>query len=120
LLTREGRIVGDDPAKMTFKTEGVYTDDKTGKPVASIVQYTYVDGEDTYVITFDRKRDLVRNMLSGDLPWLKRAAARLVRFDGAYLRFAGLLTVEHRKNGVVVEDFADDAIWELMYFGHAR
>ena len=71
-------------------------------------------------MTFDRERDLVRNPLTKDLPWLKRTAARLMRFDGAYLRFAGVLTIEHHKGGRLVEEYAEDAIWELMYFGHAR
>ncbi|MEV0718666.1 hypothetical protein [Asanoa sp. NPDC050611] len=120
MLARDGRIIADDPAKTRFEREGVYRDPKTGKPVAAVVRYTYVDGPDTYVVTFDRKRDLVRNPLTTDLPWLKRAAARLARFDGAYLRFAGLLTIAHHRDGRLVEQATDDAIWELMYFGHAR
>ncbi|SNT64567.1 Hydroxyneurosporene synthase (CrtC) [Asanoa hainanensis] len=120
LLARDGRIVGDDPAKMSFERSDVYTDPKTGKPVAGVVRYTYVDGEDSYVVTFDRRRDLVRNPLTKDLPWLKRAAARLVRFDGAYLRFAGDLTIERRRSGETLERHTEEAIWELMYFGHAR
>jgi hypothetical protein len=71
-------------------------------------------------VSFDRKRDLARNRLVQDLPWLKRTAARLTGFDGAYLRFAGQLTVEHHKGGYLIESFADEAIWELMYFGHGR
>ncbi len=47
-------------------------------------------------------------------------AARLAGFDGAYLRFAGTLTVEHLKAGRSVEEYTEEAIWELMYFGHAR
>jgi hypothetical protein len=71
-------------------------------------------------VTFDRHRDLSRNAITKDLPWVKRAAARLAGFDGAHLRFAGSLTVEHVKGGRVVEEYTEDAIWELMYFGHAR
>ncbi|NMO49751.1 carotenoid 1,2-hydratase [Actinoplanes sp. TBRC 11911] len=119
MLARDGRIIGDDPAKLTFERRDVYADGKTGKPVAGVVRYTYVDGDDRYVVSFDRKRDLARNWLVQDLPWLKRTAARLTGFDGAYLRFAGLLTIEHHKGGRLVETFADEAIWELMYFGHA-
>ncbi|MEU5566881.1 hypothetical protein, partial [Micromonospora musae] len=78
------------------------------------------DDVDTYVVTFDRKRDLVRNPLTKDLPWLKRTVARLAGFDGAYLRFAGVLTIEHHQSGRLMEKFAEDAIWELMYFGHTR
>jgi hypothetical protein len=43
--------------------------------------------------------------------------ARLVRFDGAYLRFAGRLEIEHHRSGELVDQYSDEAIWELMYFG---
>jgi hypothetical protein len=58
--------------------------------------------------------------MAKDLPWLKRAAARLAGFDGYYLRFAGALTIEHFVKGRLVGKFTEDAIWELMYFGKAR
>ena len=51
---------------------------------------------------------------------LKQFAARLARFDGAYLRFAGDIEVSHRRGGQVIETHKDEAIWELMYFGRAR
>ncbi|MEA2537396.1 MAG: hypothetical protein QOF11_1630, partial [Chloroflexota bacterium] len=51
----------------------------------------------------------------------KRAAAQLFRFDGAYLRFSGEIRVEHQRGAEVVDQYStEDAIWELMYFGHAR
>lgn len=50
----------------------------------------------------------------------RKLAAQLIRFDGAYLRFVGDVTIEKQIDGVVVEPFTDEAIWELMYFGHAR
>jgi hypothetical protein len=28
--------------------------------------------------------------------------------------------IEHCEHGVLIEQFVDEAIWELMYFGHAR
>jgi hypothetical protein len=39
---------------------------------------------------------------------------------GAYLRFASRLRIEHHRGGELVEGHSDDAIWELMYFEHAR
>ena len=51
---------------------------------------------------------------------LKQALALLARFDGAYLRFTGQVRVERYRDGERVEEFGDDGIWELMYFGHAR
>jgi hypothetical protein len=36
-------------------------------------------------------------------------------------RFSGEIRVEHYRNAELVDQFAtEDAIWELMYFGHAR
>lgn len=47
----------------------------------------------------------------------KKAAAKLARFDGAYLRFAGQLRIEHYQGSELVDAHAQDALWELMYFG---
>jgi hypothetical protein len=51
---------------------------------------------------------------------VKRIAARLAQFDGAYLRFVGDLEITRFQGDEQVESYKDDAIWELMYFGHAR
>ena len=53
-------------------------------------------------------------------PTRRATTARLARFDGAYLRFAGDIEVSHRRGGQVIETHKDEAIWELMYFGRAR
>ena len=120
MLARDGEIVADDASLVRFETEGVYTDDVTGKPVASVVRYTYERGDETVVVRFNRERDLTRARMVDALPRTKRLLAKLARFDGAYLRFAGPMTVTVFRSGERVEEFSDDAIWELMYFGHAR
>jgi len=51
---------------------------------------------------------------------LARRSLRLCGFDGAYLRFAGELRIEHYTAEKLVDSHADDALWELMYFGKAR
>jgi hypothetical protein len=51
---------------------------------------------------------------------VRHIAARLMRFDGAYLRFAGDLQISRYRGSELLETHKDDAIWELMYFGHAR
>ena len=43
--------------------------------------------------------------------------ASLIGFDGGYLRFEGVATVERLLDGVAVERVSDPAVWELMYFG---
>jgi hypothetical protein len=51
---------------------------------------------------------------------VKRLVAMLARFDGAYLRFTGDCTVQRFRGDTLIEEFGQPAIWELMYFGHAR
>jgi len=80
----------------------------------------YDHDQDTIVVSFTRERDLSRERMIDSLTWLKRLAARLARFDGAYLRFTGPMTVTAFRSGTQIEQHTDDAIWELMYFGHSR
>ena len=120
MLARNNVLVGDDPAKVTFEREGIYTDQKTGKPVAATTRYTYRDGENRHVVSFTRTHDLSANRMIDSVKGVKRIAARLMHFDGAYLRFVGDLQISRYRSGELVETYKEDAIWELMYFGHAR
>jgi hypothetical protein len=120
MLARDHVVIGDDPAKVMFERDGIYTDETTGKPVAATTRYIYQDGEDRYLVSFTRTRDLSRNRMIDSVKGLKHIAARLAHFDGAYLRFAGDIEVSHHHGGELVETHKDEAIWELMYFGHAR
>jgi CrtC N-terminal lipocalin domain len=120
MIARDGRIIADDASKVRFETENVFTDPHTGKPVAGITRYTYEDGDDRYEVTFTRHEDLVRARMIDATKGIKRLAARAVGFDGAYLRFTGECSVRRFERGVLVEQHEDPAIWELMYFGHAR
>ena len=120
MLARDNVVIGDDPAGVRFEREGIYTDGTTAKPVATTTRYTYEEGDDRYVVSFTRTRDLSLSRMIDNVKGLKQFAARLARFDGAYLRFAGDIEVSHRRGGHVIETHKDEAIWELMYFGHAR
>jgi len=120
MLAREGQIVADDARYVRFRATEAYTDEKTGKPVANVTRYSYDDGRDRYVVTFRRHRDLVANKFVDQMTGWRKAAARLIGFDGAYLRFVGEITVERWSGNSLVESFSDEAIWELMYFGRTR
>jgi hypothetical protein len=93
---------------------------ETGKPVANITRYEYSDGEDRYILTFEREKTILRNKQIEILPEDKRAAAVAAGFDGVYLRFTGQMTFEHYQRGDRVADIGEPAMWELMYFGRAR
>jgi hypothetical protein len=120
MLAKNGTIVADDATKVTFEREGIYTDQKTGKPVAQITRYTYQNGDERYVVTYTRENDLTAARMIDATHGFKRLAATVARFDGAYLRFTGVCRVQHFVRDELIEEFADPAIWELMYFGHAR
>src|ERR1700737_5312487 len=120
MVARDGLVGADDSHAVRFDAEDIHTDDLTGKPVANVTRYTYDAGDDRYVVTFTREKDLSRNRMIEGIHGPKRALARLARFDGAYLRFPGQVRVEGHRDGDPIEEFSDDAIWELMYFGHAR
>ena len=120
MLARDNVVIGDDPAKVTFEREGIYTDETTGKPVATTTRYVYQNGQDRYTVSFTRSRDLTLNRMIDNIKGLKHVAARLAHFDGAYLRFAGDLEVSRHHGSELIETHNDEAIWELMYFGHAR
>src|SRR5260370_28682838 len=81
MLTRDGVLVGDDPAKVTFEREGVYTDQTTGKPVAAVTRYTYQDGEDRYVGSFTRTHHLSASRMIDTINGVQRIAAQLAYFD---------------------------------------
>ncbi|MET8939089.1 hydroxyneurosporene dehydrogenase [Streptomyces rubiginosohelvolus] len=117
LLAKDGRVLADDGSRVTFEALGTYRDETTGKPVAGVTRYLYRDGDDTYIVSFVRERDLAAAKLIDNLAGPKKLAARLARFDGAYLRFTGELRVERRTGSTLVDTHAAPAIWELMYLG---
>jgi hypothetical protein len=120
MLAKDGKIIADDDAKVSFETDRVAIDGKTGKPVADVTRYTYHDADTRYVVSFERQKTILQAILTDRAPLLKRIIARLIGFDGAYHRFTGKVTVEKFERDTRVERFDDHAIWELMYFGKAR
>jgi hypothetical protein len=120
MLARDNVLIGDDPAKVSFEREGIFTDQTTGKPVATTTRYTYDDGEERFVVTFTRNHDLSADRMIDAVKGLKHVAAKLAHFDGAYLRFVGDVEISHYRGDELLESHKDEAIWELMYFGHAR
>jgi hypothetical protein len=120
MLARDGKIIADDDAKVSFEADRVAIDGKTGKPVADITRYTYHDADTRYVVSFEREDTILQAILTDRMPLLKRMVARLIGFDGAYHRFTGKVAIEKFEGSVSVERFDDRAIWELMYFATRR
>jgi hypothetical protein len=120
MLAKDGKIIADDDAKVSFETDRIAIDSKTGKPVADVTRYTYHDADTHYIVSFEREETILQAILTDRMPLLKRMVARLIGFDGAYHRFTGKVTIEKFEGSASVERFDNRAIWELMYFGKAR
>ena len=122
MLAKGGEILGDNANHtLKFLPTDEYVDAHTGKPVYNKVIYEYEtpDGE-YYRITYDRRSDISQQNFVDLLPGVVRLAAKLIGFEGSYLRFEGSATVERIESGVVVETVKENsAVWELMYFGKA-
>jgi hypothetical protein len=120
LLAKAKQIVADDPKKVRFHLEDEHVDALSGKPVADVIVYEYDDGDDLYRVSFRRAETIADRKLIDEVHGIKHLLVRLARFDGAHLRFTGVVQLEHFVRGTRVEDVSDPGIWELMYFGRTR
>src|ERR1700682_6269366 len=109
MLARDNVVIGDDPDKVTFERDGVYTDQTTNNPVAPTTRYTYQDGQDRYVVSFTRTHDLSADRMIDSVKGVKRIAAKLAHFDGAYLRFVGDIEISRYRGADLVETYKEDA-----------
>jgi len=116
MLARDGVIVADDHTKVAFEQREVHHDEDTGKPVADILTYSYAGNPD-FKVTWQRKNTILRAKFIEDLHGIKHFLARLIGFDGAYMRFTGDLTVQKLEGSQIIESETDEALWEEMYFG---
>jgi hypothetical protein len=118
MLAKDGVLLCDDASKLTFTAEDAFVEPATGKPVHNKLIYDYADGEAHYRITYSRKASVINYRMTDQLKGIKKLAARLIGFDGAYHRFSGTVCVEKFDGENAVEKAESTALWELMYFGH--
>ena len=120
MLAKGGEILGDNSNHtLKFLPREEYIDAHTGKPVYNKVVYEYeTPAGENYRITYDRRSDISRQNFIDLLPGIVKLGAKLIGFEGSYLRFEGSATIEKLENGVTIESVTENsAVWELMYFG---
>lgn len=119
MLAKGEEILGDNSNHtLKFLPEGRYIDEQTGKPVYNKIVYEYVtENDEKYRITYDRHGDINKTCFVDVLPKPLSVMAKIVGFDGGYLRFEGVASVEKLEGDMVTERVSDPAVWELMYFG---
>lgn len=117
MLAKDGKVIADDSTKVRFEKSALRLDKVTNKPVANYHSYTYKDGDQSYTLAYNYQKTTRRDIFIDTLSGIKKIIARLIGFDGAYLRFEGTLDVLKRDNEKIIEEVHNPAIWELMYFG---
>lgn len=119
MIAKGGEIIGDNSNHtLRFMPEGRYIDEYTGKPVYGKVIYEYTtEAGELYRITYERGGDINKTRFVDVLPRPLGTLARLIGFDGGYLRFEGEATVERLEGDSIIEKVSAPAVWELMYFG---
>ena len=120
MIAKGSEIIGDNSNHtLQFKPEGRYVDRETGLPVYNKVIYEYkTESGEEYRISYDRRGDINKTRFADVLPKPLGIIARLVGFNGGYLRFEGEASIERLEDGEVVEKVTEpSAVWELMYFG---
>ena len=119
MIAKDGEILGDNSNHtLKFLPEDRYIDEHTGKPVYNRVIYEYTtESGDEYRITYDRSGDINKTRFVDVLPKPLGLLAKIIGFDGGYLRFEGTATIEKFEGNKTVEKVSDPAVWELMYFG---
>ena len=102
MVAKDGRILASGEQDVDFSASGVQDNPDTGVPVADRLSYAYRQGDATYVVEFNRRKDVFH---------LDFGPA------GAYHRFTGDVTLTHRADGAAAETVQGDALWELLWFG---
>src|SRR3979411_876719 len=60
MLAKDGKIIADDDAKVSFELDRVALDGKTGKPVADVTRYIYHDADTRYLVSFERQKTMLQ------------------------------------------------------------
>lgn len=102
MVAKAGDVIVSGHDDIAFEAIDLQRHPDTNVPVARTLRYLYEDDGETYEVRFARDRDIFT---------LDFGRA------GAYHRFIGDVTLEHRRDGIVLERTRDDALWELLYFG---
>ncbi len=64
MMARDGKVIADDDAKVSFETDRVAIDGKTGKPAADVTRYTCRDGDTRYDVSFERQTTIQQAILT--------------------------------------------------------
>ena len=116
MLARDGRVVADDGARVSFSKSGSEIDHHTGKPVPDAMTFEYVDGGGRYVLTYRREHTLVSQRLTEFASGVQKLIAEIIRYPGGYLRFTGPVSLDRYQDGEIVEHHEELGSFEECYW----
>ncbi len=116
MLARDGKVVADDGAKVTFSRSGSETDEHTGKPIPDAMSFEYRDGDTRYVLAFSREHTLVSQTLIDFASGVQKLVAEIIRYPGGYLRFSGPVILDRYRGDEVVEHYEEPGSFEQCYW----
>lgn len=117
MLARDGEILADDSAQVTFSESDKFVDEITGKPLCKTVEYTYRDGKKEYHIIYQAEKIIFRDIMINNMPEKERKKAQEKGMNPVYFRFFGTVVLEISEEDVLLETHEGKAMWENMYFG---
>ena len=110
-------IVSDDSHITKAERSGTRIHPKTGKFIDdSIKIIQHVSDDEEYVISLDRKYDIMYRSLLEVVSPLKRKLAQMVGINPTYLRIGGDVTLTVKKDGKV-ETHTQEGLWEQYFTG---
>ena len=116
MLARDGKVVADDGAKVTFSRSGSETDEHTGKHIPDAVSFEYRDGDARYVLVFSREHTLVSQTLIDFASGVQKLVAEIIRYPGGYLRFSGPVVLDRYNGDELVEHYEAPGSFEQCYW----
>ena len=117
MIAKNGEIIADDEEKLKLIKKEIEINKETGKPVANILIFNYEDDDRKYIVTFNREENIYIKKMIESIRGIPRLFAKIAGFDGSYIRFSGVVSLEVYENNILTDHIEDNAIWELMYFG---
>lgn len=117
MIAKNGKIIADNEQNLQLIKKEIEVNEETGKPVANILVFNYEDNDRKYIVTFNREQNIFINKMIESTRGIQKLFAKIMGFDGSYIRFTGGVSLEVYQNNQLVDSLKDNAIWELMYFG---
>lgn len=119
-IAKDGKVLNDDASITKIERANTHINDFTKKFMDDTLVYTQtVSPDEEYIITFERKRDIMPRSLLEVVTPIKRFLGKLVGMNPTYMRVMGDVTVDVRRNGEQ-EKITETGLWEQYFLGNNK